>query len=811
MGKLRSGKPGGPSFRPNPPVKKNILPSRSIPMQRPGIVKPVRGASVNRAIAREIRRNNFQQTTQKVKLQPRFAVRPTNPVVKIMPKIPRPVTVVKKPIISPQIGLPDKKQKTAVKPTARPTPMQSGHVKQAIKPQIGSSLGNYQRSKGVITSSGMAIGAVALAGLVVNVASANPQISVETNTLSSSLEDLKTRSSLSKLLDEVNQLENDLMHALDLLESARKEGYAYQKDLDEIAYKAMDRWHEIKPEIVGIIPQQAEAFQKKMMTLKPQLVKVNNVLANPVSAAPVISDASSQVNGLTTELDVLESSIRNRFTDIRIQTAELTARLNLIHWSMDQLSQAKFTLEDGEDLFHAVQARWDQEGDEDPEGVLYITNQRLLFERKEKVATKKILFITTASEFVQEVLIDQKIETCSNEKAIHKGLFGNQDFLEITFADSKLGNISFHLNGQDCKLWVTWIQKAKSGEIANERSLGSGISFNDISGPLTDADILALQTEVNALQEVISLKAVREELSDLENDLRSLERKLGGLRGRGYFIEKNLETDIKVLATQWDRIKTNAEIALQSQITLLGEHMAKIQNDMSLLVAKTSNLDAARPLFLQIKSAIASTEAQADAGDDVVMITYDQYADEVESIAAHFEWIDWMLDAIATASFKLLATESGIAAAEATYSRPGLEPENGILYLTDQRLLWEDRVENYELKVNLPLQYITEVELPDVATSNRQSLRFQLSSSAPYSDVLFNLALPVGEAWVKMAGRARSGEYAIDRAVEIDPQELERIKNAPRQCSNCGAGFTAPILRGQTELTCEYCGQVTRI
>jgi hypothetical protein len=62
-----------------------------------------------------------------------------------------------------------------------------------------------------------------------------------------------------------------------------------------------------------------------------------------------------------------------------------------------------------------------------------------------------------------------------------------------------------------------------------------------------------------------------------------------------------------------------------------------------------------------------------------------------------------------------------------------------------------------------------------------------------------------------MIGRARSGGYIDDRAVELDESELERVRNAPEQCPNCGAAITSPVLRGQNEIICEYCGVATRI
>jgi hypothetical protein len=109
------------------------------------------------------------------------------------------------------------------------------------------------------------------------------------------------------------------------------------------------------------------------------------------------------------------------------------------------------------------------------------------------------------------------------------------------------------------------------------------------------------------------------------------------------------------------------------------------------------------------------------------------------------------------------------------------------------------------------MQQITSVNKEIDEATGKEYLVFGLSASGSYPSVRFGLSMPVAAAWLKMVGRARSGEYVKDRAVEIDPAELERIRNAPKQCPNCGAGLTAPILRGQTDITCEYCGQINRI
>ena len=133
-------------------------------------------------------------------------------------------------------------------------------------------------------------------------------------------------------------------------------------------------------------------------------------------------------------MEKVESSLENSYDDIEADVHKLNARLTTIHWALDQVAESKISLleKEEEHLVMAVPARWDKEGKEDPEGILYLSNNGLVFEQKEKVATKKVLFLTTASELVQEVLIDQGLETLETVKAKSKGLFGHQDFMDVS-------------------------------------------------------------------------------------------------------------------------------------------------------------------------------------------------------------------------------------------------------------------------------------------------------------------------------------------------------------------------------------------
>ncbi len=645
--------------------------------------------------------------------------------------------------------------------------------------------------------------------LRLNETGVHADITGEVSSLNSALGDLQERASFNSVTAAVTDLDGAVNDVLQLSESARSEGYRFQNDIENIVYQAKGQWDGARPQVINQIQQQALSMQNRLPSLYAPLQSLNGLLSNPAAATPLLQSVHTQVNTLLQSVDQGQRQLEGLYTPIKEQIDKVKTRLTNIHWAMDQLTGACFKLVNGEDLVMAVPARWDKEGKDDPEGILYLTNHRLVFERKEKVATKKVLFITTASQLVQEVQIDQPLANIRSAKGENKGLFGHQDFVEIQFADAKFGTVSFHINGQDCKEWAALVDKARSGQIENERAAAGGISLADLTRTLTLADIAAIQNEVNLLADEMMLKKSRQELAQLENDLQSLKRTLTGLRSRGYAIEKNLEADIDILSAQWDKVKANAAATIDLQANHLSSGLQTLQQMLVQLSGLSANLQQARPVYMQLKSASASNKAQAQAAYDTAASQYRQFAQEIDAQAAHLEWVGWMMDALSTASFRLLATEAGVAAVEAMWGQPGVEPENGVLFLTDQRLVWEDRVGAYQSKINVGLQQIEETYKE--SEGEMEYLAFRFGAGGPLSNTHFKLALPVIDEWIKMVGRARSGDYATDRVVELDPKELERVKNAPQQCSRCGAAFTAPILRGQSEITCEYCGLVTRL
>ena len=143
-----------------------------------------------------------------------------------------------------------------------------------------------------------------------------------------------------------------------------------------------------------------------------------------------------------------------------------------VGWTLDQLDEATFQLHPLEDPIFASQAQYMESKKEGPKGVLYLTDERLIFEQKEEIATKKVLFITTEKEKVQEPIFEVLAGHVDEVKTSQKGFLGHKEMMELLFApEADLSSATIRLHGgADNEEWAALIGRVKSGEIAKERT-----------------------------------------------------------------------------------------------------------------------------------------------------------------------------------------------------------------------------------------------------------------------------------------------------------------------------------------------------
>jgi hypothetical protein len=107
--------------------------------------------------------------------------------------------------------------------------------------------------------------------------------------------------------------------------------------------------------------------------------------------------------------------------------------------------------------------------------------------------------------------------------------------------------------------------------------------------------------------------------------------------------------------------------------------------------------------------------------------------------------------------------------------------------------------------------FLTVTLQPQAGLKNGKGETLYDEMGRPLGTTDLHLKGETGEAWQGFVGRVKSGEIAKERTVPVDEAAVETAASAPTKCPNCGATITQTILRGQTEITCEFCGSVIRL
>src|SRR5205823_11900767 len=145
----------------------------------------------------------------------------------------------------------------------------------------------------------------------------------------------------------------------------------------------------------------------------------------------------SDASALVSKASAVAISISGTYSAFNTEVDQFDNHLKQIDFVLSQLSEASFQLLPGEGPIMAVNAVWCKQGKQtgdDPQGVLFLTDQRILFEQKQEVATKKVLFVATEKKKVQQLLVNVPVAQTQSAQASKQGLMGHEDHLDITFA-----------------------------------------------------------------------------------------------------------------------------------------------------------------------------------------------------------------------------------------------------------------------------------------------------------------------------------------------------------------------------------------
>lgn len=298
--------------------------------------------------------------------------------------------------------------------------------------------------------------------------STSDEIRRQKDSLRFKIDNLRDEATLKSTIDEFTDLIGKSANLPLRVQALRQRKYAFDSLLEKKASEFSARCSVIQGDIEGKIAMQATQLQSTMRSIEMRF--------NALGALP----SSAMVQILTSETDQFEercrsasSAVSAMYQNVKSDVDTFTRELNELDYALDKADGASFGFLPGEAIVKAVKAVWCKSGKEeknDPEGVLFLTDQRLIFEQNEEIATKKVLFVTTEREKVQKLLFEVPVVLIENVLASKQGALKNQDMLDLRFASGCFDERAvLHIFYEDCNDWQRYILSVKTHEVDKDR------------------------------------------------------------------------------------------------------------------------------------------------------------------------------------------------------------------------------------------------------------------------------------------------------------------------------------------------------
>ena len=300
------------------------------------------------------------------------------------------------------------------------------------------------------------------------------QITSEVDALKSKINSLQDGVRLTRTRDTLEDIQSTINNMGQRVATLRSKGYVFEKSLEIQSVDFARQWAIILPNVQQQINIQSATLSASLRSIEVQLPRLTTSLNNPIAARPILNNLKTSVSTLESNISSVERTVNGMYDTINNQVQKIVKHMHEIEWMLTQISEASFKLMPNEAGVMAVKSVWWKSGKEqkdDPEGVLYLTDQRLLFEQKEEVATKKILFIATEKQKIQDLLLDTPVALVDDIKISKQGMLKNEDHLDIVFdTGAQVRSAHFHI-WQDCSQWQGLINRVRTKDFDKDRAV----------------------------------------------------------------------------------------------------------------------------------------------------------------------------------------------------------------------------------------------------------------------------------------------------------------------------------------------------
>lgn len=289
--------------------------------------------------------------------------------------------------------------------------------------------------------------------------------------------DLHRAGLLADVRDEVEDIDTVLSQLPSQLQEARTRGYVFKSYLEEQIESLHAQWDAERGNTEREIERRARDLEGDLARAERAVRQLAALKGRSLSSAQsTLNRVEGELDSLERQVDAAIDAVRGMYDSLYAQVRDARGQVEESVELLDTMDQASFGFRHGEAGIAAVEAKWLKDGrSEGPKGVLLLTDQRIIFEQREKVAKKKILFITTASEEVQELQWEAPLAALKDADATEKrqALVMKKEHLALEFGSpATIREVVLELR-EDSEAWRALVGRAVSGEMDRERVAGS--------------------------------------------------------------------------------------------------------------------------------------------------------------------------------------------------------------------------------------------------------------------------------------------------------------------------------------------------
>ncbi len=286
----------------------------------------------------------------------------------------------------------------------------------------------------------------------------------------SGLKDLQHSVNEQSLLQDISETATRLQELPKKLQDIRQRGYTYAADLEQKIADLIKRWKDAEDEARYRGQRRSQRIGWDLEDMQHILDRLNS--ADSTTMQSYLTRLSGELNRVKSEIDTAKKQIAEPVGDIPDQVRTLAERLSTLDDYMKRVIEASFPFNSGEKVYMAVEAEWKKGTDskENPDGVFYVTDQRLIMEQKEK----KGGFVGIGGTKVQQLTWEAPLTAVQSVSSEKKGLFGNIDLIHIHFnaGSGPAPETIIEVKGGVKSDWFALqLQRVQRGEIAQEQIL----------------------------------------------------------------------------------------------------------------------------------------------------------------------------------------------------------------------------------------------------------------------------------------------------------------------------------------------------